>query len=162
MATLAEAFKLPKSGDCQSSRRDIHQSQTASNESPGRPPWRPPPPAAHQPHHDRQYRHPWQPNTPSQRTHCAYSLRPISTPASAQPVGRTRPLSSGSPPRHSDIDTEPCRQTQLLGAELLGAGEDDRVRTRITLRRRPWFVGVSPVSVEYSPPQPHTRVPKCW
>ena len=98
-------------------------SPTASNETPGRPPRRPPPPTAHQPHHDRQYRHPWQPNTPSQGTHYANSLRPISTPSLGPAGGKDTAAINRkftAPQRH----TEPCRQTQLLGA-----GEDDRVRS---------------------------------
>ena len=98
-------------------------SPTASNETPGRPPRRPPPPTAHQPHHDRQYRHPWQPNAPSQGTHYANSLRPISTPSLGPAGGKDTAAINRkftAPQRH----TEPCRQTQLLGA-----GEDDRVRS---------------------------------
>ena len=71
----------------------------------------------------------------------------LAPPASAQPVGRTRPLSTGSSPRHSDIPNlvvKPSCWERGKTTECAVVA----YTSRITLRRRPCFVGVSLSSVE--------------
>ena len=73
---------------------------------------------------DRQYRHPLAKERTQSETHYAHPRRLISTPGLG-PAGRWDTVAiNGRPPRHRGIPN--LAMTQQL---LLGAGEDDRVRS---------------------------------
>ena len=81
---------------------------------------------------DRQYRRPWQPNAPSQETHYAYRLRPISTPGLGLAGGKDTAALRAGPSRHRDIPN--LAMTQQL---LWGAGKTPSAQRRVHPLRDP-------------------------
>ena len=87
-------------------------------------PRRPPPPAAHQPSPTDSTVIPWRKNAPSQNSLYAHPRRLISTPGLG-PAGRWDTVTiNGRPPRYRGIPN-----LAMIQQLLLGAGEDDRVRS---------------------------------